>query len=407
MDRKASADGSSLRHCVPAVLPPWLMAQATRQTDPRYSSPPPSPSLVVAYNNLEELDRLTQTEEEEGEVEEEEEEDNSSLETSLLLLDTLTQDDSVAGYDPDMDNGERWQANAFRKAALDSGQCSHSPRTGPFGSPLLDTPTQEDRPSLLLAPTQIDLLNVSTQMDPTASGVLSFTEGESLDSLPTQTDGFALEEWRCSGTQTDDHPTEIDIAHPALTALRAKGPSRVKKGLTEGRTPPLVDTLEYEQTPPETEEGSSGTHARPRPIVPDCLKFANMFCIILSLWGTDHAKEEEDGRRRHAERTLAACQKENPRRGRRTGSGEEKGTASLSCKEQARRRCVSPRASPKTRLRSLPLLLFTVASRHVDGDQDIAKASRARRGHSERWSRSMANSRACWSPEQVCRCRSH
>jgi len=286
------------------------------------------------------------------------------------------------------------------------GKCSYSPCKGPFDSPLLGTPTQEDRPSLLLAPTQMDLLNASTQMDP-APGVLSFSEGESLDSLPTQTDGFALEEWRCSGTQTDDHPTEIDIAHPALTALRAKGPSRVKKGLTEGRTPPLVDTLEYEQTPPETEEGSSGTHARPRPIVPDCLKFANMFCIILSLWGTDHAKEEEDGRRRHAERTLAACQKENPRRGRRTGSGEEKGTASLSCKEQARRRCVSPRASPKTRLRSLPLLLFTVASRHVDGDQDIAKASRARRGHSERWSRSMANSRACWSPEQVCRCRSH
>lgn len=250
MDRKASADGSSLRHCVPAVLPPWLMAQATRQTDPRYSSPPPSPSLVVAYNNLEELDRLTQTEEEEGEVEEEEE-DNSSLETSLLLLDTLTQDDSVAGYDPDTDNGERWQANASRKAALDSGQCSHSPRTRPFAE-LLDTPTQEDRPSLLLAPTQIDLLNVSTQMDPTASGVLSFTEGGSLDSLPTQADGLALAVWRCSGaTQTeDDHPTEIDFVHPTLT---------VKKDLREGRRPPLVDTLDYEATPPEPEAVSSGS----------------------------------------------------------------------------------------------------------------------------------------------------
>ena len=252
MDRKASADGSSLRHCVPAVLPPWLMAQATRQTDPRYSSPPPSPSLVVAYNNLEELDRLTQTEEEEGEVEEEEEEeDNSSLETSLLLLDTLTQDDSVAGYDPDTDNGERWQANASRKAALDSGQCSHSPRTRPFAE-LLDTPTQEDRPSLLLAPTQIDLLNVSTQMDPTASGVLSFTEGGSLDSLPTQADGLALAVRRCSGaTQTeDDHPTEIDFVHPTLT---------VKKDLREGRRPPLVDTLDYEATPPEPEAVSSGS----------------------------------------------------------------------------------------------------------------------------------------------------
>ena len=261
MDRKASADGSSLRHCVPAVLPPWLMAQATRQTDPRYSSPPPSPSLVVAYNNLEELDRLTQTEEEEGEVEEEEEEDNSSLETSLLLLDTLTQDDSVAGYDPDMDNGERWQANAFRKAALDSGQCSHSPRTGPFGSPLLDTPTQEDRPSLLLAPTQIDLLNVSTQMDPTASGVLSFTEGESLDSLPTQADGLALAVWRCSGaTQTeDDHPTEIDFVHPTLTPLCSKDARSVKKDLTEGRRPPLVDTLDYEPTRPAPAAVSSGS----------------------------------------------------------------------------------------------------------------------------------------------------
>jgi hypothetical protein len=295
------------------------------QTDPRYSSLPPSPldgSLVVAYEDLEALDRLTQTEEEKEEGEEGEE-DNSSLETSLLLLDAPTQDDSVAaGYGLDVggstydaaDNGEPWQANVSRKAAVDSrGKCSRSPCKEPFDSPLLGTPTQEDRPSLLLAPTQMELLNASTQMDP-APGVLSFSEGESLDLLPTQPDGFALEEWRCSGvTQTDDHPTEIDIAHPALTALGAKGPSRVKKDLTEGRTPPLVDTLDYEQTPPETEEGSSGTHAPPRPIVPDCLKFANMFCIILSLWGTDHAKEEEDGRRRHAERTLDACQKENPR----------------------------------------------------------------------------------------------
>jgi hypothetical protein len=172
------------------------MAQAT-QTDFGYSSLPPAPldgSFVVAYDDLEALDRLTQTEE--GE-----EEDDSSIEASLLLLDTLTQDDSVAGYGldvggsyddaVDISNGERsgWQANVSRKAAVDSrGKCSPSPHKGLFDSPLLGTPTQEDRPSLLLAPTQMDLLNASTQMDP-APGVLSFSEGESLDSLPTQADG--------------------------------------------------------------------------------------------------------------------------------------------------------------------------------------------------------------------------
>ncbi len=234
----SSSSSAPALSTVPTASPQWLwlMAQAT-QTDPRYSYLPPSPldgSFVVAYDDREALDCITQTEE--GE---EEEEDNSSLETSLLLLDTLTQDDSVAGYGldvggsyddaVDISNGERsgWQANVSRKAAVDSrGKCSHSPCKGPLDSPLLGTPTQEDRPSLLLAPTQMDLLNASTQVDP-APGFLPFTEGDSLDSLPTQHDGQALAAWRCGGvTQTDDHPTEIDTAHPILTPLGSKDASR-------------------------------------------------------------------------------------------------------------------------------------------------------------------------------------
>ncbi len=90
----------------------------------------------------------------------------------------------------------------------------------------------------------MDLLNASTQMHP--PDIMSFTEGESLDSLPTQADGGDLAEWRCSGVtqQTDDHPTEIDIAHPTLTPLGSNpDASRMKKDLTEGGRPPIVDTL--------------------------------------------------------------------------------------------------------------------------------------------------------------------
>lgn len=81
--------------------------------------------------------------------------------------------------------------------------------------------------------------------------VIEYAEGE----------GLALAVWRCSGaTQTeDDHPTEIDFVHPTLTPLCSKDARLVKKDLTEGRRPPLVDTLDYEPTPPEPEAVSSGS----------------------------------------------------------------------------------------------------------------------------------------------------
>lgn len=42
-----------------------------------------------------------------------------------------------------------------------------------------------------------------------------------------------------------------------------------------------------------------------------------------------------------------------------------------------------------------------IARLHVGGDQEITRASGARRGLSEGWSRLMTNSRACRSPQQV------
>jgi len=109
------------------------------------------------------------------------------------------------------------------------------------------------------------LLGKSTQEDPAAPGILSFTEGDSHDSLPTQADGLAPTEWRCSGaTQTDDdHPMETDIVHPTLTRLCSKDARIVKKDLPSVR-PPLVDTLDYEPTPPEPEAVSSGEPTTPK-----------------------------------------------------------------------------------------------------------------------------------------------
>jgi hypothetical protein len=71
---------------------------------------------------------------------------------------------------------------------------------------------QEDRPSLLLAPSQMDLLNASTQVDH-GPILLPVTQSERPCSLPTQVDGSALTGWGYSGvTQMDDHPMQTDPA---------------------------------------------------------------------------------------------------------------------------------------------------------------------------------------------------
>jgi hypothetical protein len=64
--------------------------------------------------------------------------------------------------------------------------------------------TQEDRPSLLLAPSQMDFLNPSTQKDH-APTIPSVTQSEGLGSLPTQAaqpfrDGAAAGPRKCTTT---------------------------------------------------------------------------------------------------------------------------------------------------------------------------------------------------------------
>lgn len=218
-------------------------------------------------------------------------EEDTSLDTSLLLLDTSTQDDEVylddyvkgGAYEEDEDDEDEDDASSSWKAASKKNNAEKKEkkekrkglRPGSLDSSLMG-PTQEDPPSSLMrAPTQVDALNTSTQMD-LSMFVLSDTEGESLGSIPTQADLPAFNLLGSSGaglppTLTDDNPTQIDSQPTQLdTSLGASSLARLleeqntdkkrkkeKKEKTNSNkkaaiqeTPTLVDALVYEPTPP-------------------------------------------------------------------------------------------------------------------------------------------------------------
>jgi hypothetical protein len=230
-------------------------------------------------------------------------EEDTSLDTSLLLLDTSTQDDEVylddyakgGVYEEDEDEEDdassSWKAASKKNSEKKNKEKSKGLSPGSLDSSLMG-PTQEDPPSSLMrAPTQVDALNTSTQID-LSMFVLSDTEGESLGSIPTQADLPAFNLLGSSGaglppTLTDDNPTQIDSQPTQLdTSLGASSLARLleeqstdkkrkkekkekkrnsNKKATIQETPTLVDALVYEPTPPlefEDEESPGTDYTR-------------------------------------------------------------------------------------------------------------------------------------------------
>jgi hypothetical protein len=217
--------------------------------------------------------------------------EDTSLDTSLLLLDTSTQDDDVDLGEHIQENGDD-DAEDDDEAYLGSARSSASPKeemggekgsksSRPLGLSSLGA-TQEDHPSPSnrLPPTEAEhALDTSTQMD-LSFFALADAEGESLGSIPTLTDtpafnlvdGLLPTQVDDNSAQIDNLPTQLDssLSSPfplGLDQMDTKwkeedatnqNPRRATKPALQ-ETPTLVDALDYEPTPPlDLDEESPG-----------------------------------------------------------------------------------------------------------------------------------------------------
>lgn len=189
-------------------------------------------------------------------------EEEDSLETSLLLLDTSTQDDALDAldyfqnedgvYDSEREDDGDENGGGYECTNLISIKTRSENKKG--SSP--DRPTQDDRLSLSFS-SQIDDMQadqLATRMKP---------ESESLSSIPTQSDSFPL--LGSAPTNIDDIPTQIDT-NTTLTQIdsiptqsdlpyecsQQHGKEKAKNTSTIIDAPTLADAFDIvdEPTPP-------------------------------------------------------------------------------------------------------------------------------------------------------------